>query len=129
MASTEQKRSDLKKALQAIDEDEMETVAGGLSEKAKIALRVGGALATVALLGYVAYKKPWGKNPSLTTTTSPVENCKLSNESPAVNYSLMGTAPPDKLPVMDYSLMGTAPPIELLYTDPSLAAYYQPYEY
>ncbi len=51
MASIEQKRADLEKALQAIDPNEMEAVAGGLSRGAKIALRLGGSLVAGALGG------------------------------------------------------------------------------
>ena len=54
MASIEQKRADLEKALQAIDPNEMEAVAGGLSRGAKIALRLGGSLVAGALGGAAA---------------------------------------------------------------------------
>ena len=53
MASIEQKRADLEKALRAIGEDEMEAVAGGLSKNAKLALQIGGSVAA-ALLGAAA---------------------------------------------------------------------------
>ena len=51
MANIEQKRADLEKALRAIDEDEMEAVAGGLSKNAKLALQIGGSVATILLNG------------------------------------------------------------------------------
>ena len=49
MANIEQKRADLEKALQAIDKGEMEAVAGGLSNNAKLALQIGGAVAMISL--------------------------------------------------------------------------------
>lgn len=51
MASIEQKRADLEKALQAIDPNEMEAVAGGMSKGAQTALKVAGGIAAAALGG------------------------------------------------------------------------------
>lgn len=68
MANVEQKRADLEKALAALDESEIEAVAGGLSDKGKKVLKYvgigagvigGGALLGTA--GYGLYKQFKGK--------------------------------------------------------------------
>ena len=51
MASIEQKRADLEKALRAIEPNEMEAVAGGMSKGAQTALKVAGGIAAAALGG------------------------------------------------------------------------------
>ena len=73
MANIEQKRVDLEKALQAIDEDEMETVVGGLSKNAKLALKIGGSVA-VALLGAAGVGTYFAaKHNSKSSTTKPIK--------------------------------------------------------
>ena len=104
MTSIEQKRLALEKALSAIHEDEMEEVAGGMSDDGKKALKIGGEIAG-SLLGavilgagaYGAYRhavtQPWGKKPgdsedytpdytSLGMPTTPAEQVRKFHKNP-----------------------------------------------
>ena len=51
-----EKRDNLEKALNALSPNEMETIVGGLSKNAKLALQIGGtAAATLLVTGRVCY--------------------------------------------------------------------------
>ena len=105
MANIEQKRADLEKALQAIDEDEMEAVAGGLSKNAKLALQIGGAVAAALLVtggasaaAYFGAKSGAKSDTPVTPTTPATPATPATSATPATPATPAASATPKPKP-------------------------------